>query len=85
VSDRPKAARLFATLEAAARRLRHGAAADPILDDARASLTREGYSVDYFALVDGATLTPLPAARPAARLIAAARLGPVRLIDNLAV
>jgi len=84
-TERNKAARLFATLEAAARGLRHGAAADPILDDARASLTREGFSVDYFALVDGPTLTPLPVARPDARLIAAARLGSVRLIDNLAV
>jgi pantoate--beta-alanine ligase len=84
-TERIRAARLFATLEAAARRLRHGAAADTILDDARAALTREGFVVDYFALVDGPTLAPLPAARPNARLIAAARLGSVRLIDNLAV
>ncbi len=85
VSDRPKAAHLFAAMEAAARRLRQGPAADPILDDARATLTREGFAVDYFALVDGPSLTPLPAARPNARLIAAARLGSVRLIDNMAV
>jgi pantoate--beta-alanine ligase len=84
-TERTRAAWLFATLEAAAHGLKHGAAADPILDDARASLTREGFAVDYFALVDGPTLTPLSAARPNARLIAAARLGPVRLIDNLAV
>jgi pantoate--beta-alanine ligase len=84
-AERTRAARLFAVLEAAARRLRQGAAADPILDDARAALTREGFWVDYVALVDGPTLTPLPAAGPNARLIAAARLGSVRLIDNLAV
>ena len=84
-TERTRAAWLFATLEAAAHGLKHGAAADPILDDARASLTREGFAVDYFALVDGPTLTALPAARPNARLIAAARLGSVRLIDNLAV
>ena len=84
-AERTRAARLFAVLEAAARRLRQGAAADPILDDARAALTREGFVVDYFALVDGPTLTPLPATRSNARLIAAARLGSVRLIDNLAV
>ena len=83
--DRSTAAHLFATLEAAARRLVQGAAADPILDDARATLTREGFVVDYVALVDGPTLQPLPAARPPARLIAAARLGAVRLIDNVAV
>jgi pantoate--beta-alanine ligase len=83
--ERNRAARLFAALEAAARGLRHGAAADPILADAGAALTREGFVVDYFALVDGPTLTALPAARPHARLVAAARLGAVRLIDNLAV
>ena len=84
-TERIKATWLFVALEAASRRLRHGAAADPILDDCRATLTREGFVVDYFALVDGPTLAPLPAARPNARLIAAARLGSVRLIDNLAV
>ncbi len=83
--ERGRAARLFATLQAAARRLVQGAPAEPILEDARASLTREGFAVDYVALVDGPSLSPLPAARPAARLIAAARLGSVRLIDNLAV
>ena len=85
VSERPQAARLFATLEATARRLAQGAAADPILDDARATLTREGFAVDYVALVDGPTLAPLAAVRPLARLIAAARLGSVRLIDNVMV
>jgi pantoate--beta-alanine ligase len=41
--------------------------------------------VDYVALVDGPTLAPLERAQPQARLIAAARLGAVRLIDNMAV
>jgi pantoate--beta-alanine ligase len=85
VSERPQAARLFATLEATARWLAQGATADPILDDARATLTREGFAVDYVALVDGPTLAPLAAVRPLARLIAAARLGSVRLIDNVMV
>ena len=85
VSDRRRAARLFATLEATARWLAQGTVADPILDDARATLTREGFAVDYVALVDGPTLAPLAAARPLARLIAAARLGSVRLIDNVMV
>jgi pantoate--beta-alanine ligase len=84
-TERPKAARLPAALEAAARRLVHGTVADPILDEARASLTRAGFVIDYLALVDGPSLAPLPVARPLARLIAAARLGSVRLIDNMAV
>ena len=40
---------------------------------------------DYFELVDEATLAPLAALVRPARLVAAARLGTTRLIDNLAV
>jgi pantoate--beta-alanine ligase len=87
--ERTYAAGLFAALDAAASQLAHGAMADPALADARGRLTREGFAVEYIALVDGPTLAPLPAfpagARTAARLIAAARLGSVRLIDNVPV
>ena len=43
-------------------------------------------SIDYFALTDAATLEQLNAydGRPA-RLLAAARIGKTRLIDNLAI
>ena len=47
------------------------------------SLAHHGFEVDYLALVDALTLEPLAAPRPPSRLIAAARLGGVRLIDNL--
>jgi pantoate--beta-alanine ligase len=83
--ERQTAPRLFAALEAAAHRLAQGGAADPVLAEARASLTRAGFAVAYLALVDGPSLAPLPVARPFARLIAAVRLGSVRLIDNMAV
>lgn len=42
-------------------------------------------SVDYVHFVDAATLEPLDAAGPKARILAAARLGNTRLIDNIAV
>ena len=42
-------------------------------------------SVDYVALVDAETLAPNPVRGRARRLIAAARIGKTRLIDNLAV
>jgi pantoate--beta-alanine ligase len=58
--------------------------AAPVLAEAVDELAASGFGVDYLALVDGPSLTPLPAARPGARLIAAARLGSVRLLDNLA-
>ena len=41
--------------------------------------------VDYFVLVDGATLEPPEAPKGDMRLIAAAVIGADRLIDNIAV
>lgn len=84
-AERPVAARLNAVLRGVAVRLSGGAEADPVLAQAREQLTQDGFSVDYIALVDNATLAPLQVARASARLIVAARLGSVRLIDNLAV
>jgi pantoate--beta-alanine ligase len=51
---------------------------------ARATLAAQGFGLDYLALVDGPTLEPIATARSGARLIMAARLGAVRLIDNIA-
>jgi pantoate--beta-alanine ligase len=42
------------------------------------------FGIDYLALVDGASLTQIDAPQAGARLIAAARLGSVRLLDNIA-
>jgi pantoate--beta-alanine ligase len=53
------------------------------LNDARSALADAGFAVDYIALVDGPSLTPIDSPRPHARLIAAARLGGVRLLDNI--
>lgn len=54
---------------------------------ARESLAQAGFKVDYVTVVDAVTLEPLnafDASRPA-RVVAAARLGRTRLIDNVAV
>jgi len=60
------------------------AGADPAAE--ADSLLRNGFaSVDYLALVDAATLEPVdPAARVEKRVLGAAWLGAVRLIDNVA-
>jgi len=53
---------------------------------ARTRLAEAGFTpIDYVALVDAATLEPVAKLVAPARLIAAAKLGRTRLIDNLAV
>ena len=60
--------------------------ASTLLAVARAKLVDAGFSsVDYVALVDAATLEPIDHATGEMRLIAAARIGKTRLIDNLCV
>ncbi len=83
--QRNVAPRLHAVLDAAAGALASGGTADAVLADARHTLADAGFALDYLALVDGATLRSQPAARTGARLIVAASLGSVRLIDNVAV
>ncbi len=78
------APRLYATLQACADELARGTQADPVLDEARSNLTNSGFDVDYLALVDGRSMSSLQAVQAEARLIAAANVGPVRLIDNIA-
>ncbi len=83
-AERACAPTLQRVLQAVAARLAAGDAARPALDEARAALEEAGFAPDYVALVDGPSLRPVDAAGPGARLIAAARLGAVRLLDNIA-
>jgi len=55
------------------------------LNEERSALAAAGFQVDYLALVDGASLEPLTAPKESARLLVAARIGAVRLIDNCAL
>ncbi len=83
--ERAVAPTLYRILRSVAEQLRGGTAAGAVLDDATAALTGRGFGVNYLALVDGPTLAPIDAPIPQARLIAAARLGSVRLLDNVGV
>lgn len=66
-------------------RLRDGAPVAATLSQGTAALLSAGFAaVDYLALVDAATLEPLETPGPG-RLICTARLGGVRLLDNMAV
>ncbi len=70
----------------AARAIREGADIDGVLDHARATLQVAGFDpIDYVALADAETLLPIDALERPARLLAAAKLGRTRLIDNVAV
>ena len=80
--QRAAAPLLFACLQRVAGDLRSGMPADAALAAGRTRLEQGGLGVDYLALVDAATLRPV-SGLAAGRLIAAVRLGPVRLLDNI--
>jgi pantoate--beta-alanine ligase len=81
-AERAVAPALFSTLQTTARALADGAPVADTLTSARDALGRAGFGVDYLALVDGSGLAPIKVVLPSARLVAAARLGMVRLLDN---
>jgi pantoate--beta-alanine ligase len=81
-SERRTAPQLYAELRAIAHVLSHGESAKSAIRDAKQRLGENGFVTDYLALVQGPTLREIPAALPGSRLIAAALLGSVRLLDN---
>jgi len=84
-AERAHSVALPRALAAARGALVGGAAVEPTLAAAAVALTEAGFAFpDYVALVDEALLPMATLDRPG-RLLAAARLGTTRLIDNLAV
>ena len=83
--EREKAVALPRALGVAARAIGRGDDPAQALADATATLEAAGFAVDYVALADAETLTPDPASGRPRRLLAAARLGSTRLIDNIEV
>jgi pantoate--beta-alanine ligase len=84
-SERMLAPALVAALRDAARRIAGGEAVAAALTAGEHVLREAGLRVDYFALVQAETLQPLSVLVRPARLIAAARLGSIRLLDNVEV
>lgn len=86
--ERAVAPTLYRVMTACVDALDPGHAAAPVLEAGIRRLMAAGFTeVEYLALRDAETLAPLdarPADRPA-RLLAAARVGRTRLIDNLPV
>ncbi|HEX6741960.1 MAG TPA: pantoate--beta-alanine ligase [Sphingomicrobium sp.] len=84
--ERKRAAAFPAALQHARDALRRGEDEGPAIDRAVDMLREARFSrVDYFVLVDAATLEPVPEPKGECRLIAAAVIGATRLIDNMAV
>lgn len=83
--ERAKAVALPRALGVAARAIARGEDVVAVLDDARTTLAAAGFDVDYVALADAETLAVEPAADRPRRLLAAARMGSTRLIDNVPV
>ena len=85
--ERATAPVLLRVMTAAATAIAGGAAVAAALDDGLAQLRSAGFVPDYLALVEAETLKPLTARRADGpmRLVAAARLGTVRLLDNIPV
>lgn len=85
-AERAVAPALHQEMQAAAEAIRDGAGADTALGAAREAILAAGFaSVEYLDLRDAETLETVTSLDRPARLLAAAALGEVRLIDNIAV
>ena len=84
-AERAAAPRLFAVLRDVAAQVAGGETVVDALSFGRDALREAGLVPDYFDLVDAQTMRPQHEWRPPARLVAAARLGTVRLLDNVPV
>jgi pantoate--beta-alanine ligase len=85
-SERAAAPALYRALKAGAVRIAAGAPIAAVLDDGRAAIARAGFALDYLEARDAKTLAPISSSKDGPiRLLAAARIGTVRLIDNIAV
>jgi pantoate--beta-alanine ligase len=84
--ERQSARALPRALGEAAAAIQRGVDVTEALAAARERLVRAGFEpVDYVELCDAETLAPVTAVARPARLLAAAKIGRTRLIDNLAV
>lgn len=84
--ERAKAPALYRLMNELSGEIVGGAGSGPAIERAKQQLGDAGFGpIDYLAFVDGDTLEPLNGYRAGGRLIAAAYLGSVRLIDNMSV
>ncbi len=83
--ERMRALALPRSLAEAAQKIFEGQDIEAVLKDGLKHLAAAGFTVDYLELADAQTLAPVRELKAPARLLAAARIGATRLIDNRAV
>ena len=85
--ERTRAPRLYAVLREVAEAIRAGKApAEAALAEGRSALAAAGFALDYLEIRNAETLAPSrDGGQEPLRLLAAARLGKTRLIDNIPV
>jgi len=85
-SERQIAPVIYRTLKECAAKIAAGAPIAAVLDYGKTAMARTGLQVDYLEARNADTLAPLGAVvGEPIRLLAAARIGTTRLIDNIAV
>ena len=86
-AERAIAPLLYQVMQEAAQSIAHGAVVAQVLAEGMARLIAAGFAPDYLALVVAESLEVLETSDPTKpmRLLAAAKLGTVRLLDNQAV
>jgi len=84
--ERRIAGRLNVILKETVEKVRSGLAIAAAESDAKAALLEAGFnSVDYVAVRDAVTLEKIARLDPPARVLAAAKIGGTRLIDNMGI
>ncbi len=84
--DRAKAPLIHSILTETAGRMNAGEPLDRALDDARSKIIAAGFTLDYCEARHAESLAPIAGlAQGPIRLLVAARIGAMRLIDNIAV
>ncbi|CAI3953948.1 MULTISPECIES: pantoate--beta-alanine ligase [Commensalibacter] len=81
--EQQKSALLYQVLNKSYQRLQNGEVISQVLESAVDELSQKGFEVDYFNAVDGKSLCKISEWSSNSRLITAAKLGSVRLLDNM--
>lgn len=83
-TERATAPLLYGVLKASAARIRQGEPIEMVLEEGRAEIERAGFAVDYLEARHALTLAPVASRKEGPiRLLVAAKIGKMRLIDNL--